>query len=197
MVERKRDSRTELEELKQLPKVKAVREDTVTDGVLGPAPGTVAPEKRSYSPPSFASPAEMAAIERDALSEGARVVKPAENRPEPRKRQDTPAWIEPPWWRTTGGTVRVLGALFTGLAAIGAGSWFATRPEEKPQPAQVADVACPKFEDQDAPRGALCMRIFQLEQALGRVQAEQERRRARDERERRMLGDLPEVKGPR
>jgi hypothetical protein len=104
---------------------------------------------------------------------------------------------EAPWWRTTDGMVKVIGAFFAGLALIGAGGWFVSR-QEAPQapaaPTPTADVTCPVFADQNAPRSSLCMRINQIESAIGALQSQRAARVERESREKVMLGERPDVK---
>jgi hypothetical protein len=151
---------------------------------------------RKDSPPPFSRPPPVSepttALEREVVRLRAEMASLVDAREKAAKA--VPAWVEPPWWRTTGGMVKVLGALFAGLASLGVGGWLASRPEEKPKAPAVTDVACPKFEDQDAPRSALCMRINQLEGSIGKLEAVDAARRERDSRIRKMLGELPEVK---
>lgn len=107
----------------ELPRAAPVHEDTRPGS---PAPPPSDGGKRSYSPPPWASPGERAATDAMAESRRERVVEPAPAQP-------AKPWVEPPWWHTPGGMVRVLGAVFAGLATLGVGGWIAAKvPTAKP-----------------------------------------------------------------
>lgn len=82
-----------------------------------------------------------------------------------------------------------LGA-FVASTLTALGVYRATAPPPVPPP-PATDIACPPFADQSAPRGALCMRVNQLESALGTLQAREQARTAREDREKTMLEQEP------
>jgi hypothetical protein len=71
-------------------------------GVAPPAPGSAPQPRRSFSPPPAASEAELRAIEREAQSEGARVVLAPESRPAMPKRSYSPPPVEQSFRREYG-----------------------------------------------------------------------------------------------
>lgn len=171
--------------------------------VPGVAPPNLATFKnfppRKDSPPPISRPppdsTPTTPTERDLARLRAEVAQLLEERQ--RVTQALPAYIEPAWWRTSGGMVRVLGALFAGLATLGVGAWMSSKAEEKPAPPPATVPACPRFIDPaDKSTPEHCIRLQSLETRLNTVEGWEAARRDRQDRERQMLGELPEVKKP-
>jgi hypothetical protein len=93
-----------------------------------------------------------------------------------------------PWFLREDGVAKVLGAVgvLVGVVFGAFTTYRATQPAPPPPPPP-ADIRCPPFVDSEAPRGSLCLKLYQLEGALGTLQAERDSRRAEDERQRKML----------
>lgn len=188
-----------------LPVARQVHDEkTRTDGVFQPPRDRTPkpPYERKDSPPPVSNPAPRSEsttpTERELVQLRAEVADLLKERRS--ARGELPAYLELPWWRTTGGMVKVLGALFTGLGTLAAGGWFATRPPEAPPPPPPpppADIVCPKFEDQGAARSSLCMRIHQLEGALGKAQRDADSALLREARKRRMLDEVEPTVTPK
>lgn len=94
--------------------------------------------------------------------------------------------------------LKLLAALGIGGGSLLGGGKFLldlVRGPEAP-PAPPADIRCPPFEQDKAPRGALCSRIHDLEGWVGELQSVEHARRKEAEREKKMLGQKPPTLKP-
>lgn len=133
-------------ELKSSP----AHELTRTDGVFQPAPGSapMPPEKRSFSPPPAASPAEERAIEREAQSEGARVYRA------PESRATASATVVRHEYGIDKSTRNWIVAAFLGVGGVGVyGATKPTVPDAPPLEPLSCQQRCPLGNKQPIPRG--------------------------------------------
>jgi hypothetical protein len=114
----------------------------------------------------MASPEEERAIELEARRHGDRVQRP----PTSVYHAEAAKYREPPWWHTTDGTVKVIGAIALAGSTLGVGGWVASRAE-KPEPPPAALVACPppKNEAERMKQPDVCVRLEQLEALANRA----------------------------
>jgi len=89
--------------------------------------------------------------------------------------------------------LKVIGAVVTGLLALGGAGLIARGNPEPPPP---VEMKCPPFEERKAPRSAFCERLDQLEELLGELQSKERARREREEREKKMLAQEPPTLKP-
>ena len=136
-----RFTRTKLIQREEL--LSAPEHDDTKHGVAPPAPMSAPMPRRINSPPPFSRPPPPSTpttqLERELVRLRADVAALLADAAEAERRRGVtipkePGWVEPPWWRTARGMATVLGALFTGLAALGVGGWFASRPTAPPSP---------------------------------------------------------------